>query len=103
MNDLSKTILNMGEDKKAKTQTDEIGQVEAIVKKQNGGQWINPEGVRPKPQDKIIFTDGIGLSWGYYEATGGGMVAVAGRRKDRINWEDIGEWIFYPKEFNECL
>lgn len=62
-------------------------------------KWINPEKDRPKPQDKIIFTDEIGLFWGYYEATGSGIVTVEGKKKDRINWEDIYEWIPYPENY----
>jgi len=88
-----------GADKKNKTNEPKRSQVERLVKKQNGGQWNNPEKARPKPQDRIIFTDEIGLFWGYYEATGDGIVAVAGRKRDKVNWEDIGEWILYPKEF----
>lgn len=72
-----------------------------VIKKMADIVWLNPEIDRPKPQDRIIFTDEIGLFWGYYEATGSGMVAVAGRKRDRINWEDIGEWIPYPKGYGE--
>ncbi len=62
-------------------------------------KWIDPEKGRPKPQDKIIFNDAVGLFWGYYETTKGGAVRVEGDSRDIIWWEDIDEWIPYPEDF----
>jgi hypothetical protein len=70
----------------------------------NGGlgvfaKWINPERQRPKDGQKIIFENAIGLFWGIFCTTGSGIVYVANKLHDSVDWEDIYCWIPYPKEF----
>lgn len=68
--------------------------------KANGFPILTWSSTRKRPIDgqQIIFEDAIGLFWGYFYNDKSGVVYPQGRKKDSVNWDDIYNWIPYPKE-----
>jgi hypothetical protein len=62
-------------------------------------KWINPEIKRPKDGQKIITESSVGLFWGIFNSIRDGVVYVESNKDDEIWWQDIYQWIPYPKEF----
>lgn len=61
-------------------------------------EWLDPEKERPKAGSEIIFIDAVGMYRGVYHVTRSGVVHVHGNKSDCIEWENIYQWIPYPKE-----
>lgn len=64
----------------------------------NCNEWIDAEKERPKAGQVILFIDAVGTFRGVYHVTRSGVVHVEGNKKDCIEWENIYQWVPYPKE-----
>lgn len=61
--------------------------------------WIDSEKMKPTNGSEIIFEDAVGMFKGKYLNHGSGIVKVMGKPSDTLLWEDVYQWIYYPKNY----